>query len=229
MTPGHLIIPPRRKPIRGVQTIEQTMADDEKKKAEFRQGIEACLDSLYGTARRLTRNDADAEDLVAESISKAWTAFDRLNDRQRFRPWLFRILHNQFISSHRKRSVRPKEQVYDELAANDEAGDLTALLIQQSDDFLHWWGNPERAFANSLLGEHILSAIEHLPDTFRTTVLLVNVEGLSYDEAAEALGVPLGTVHSRVKRGRTLLQKALWEQARDANLIPGGEMKGCAL
>ena len=75
----------------------------------------------------------------------------------------------------------------------------------------------------------ILSAIEQLPDAFRSTVLLVNVEGLSYEEAAAALGVPLGTVHSRIKRGRTLLQQALWEQASDAGLIPGSDMKGCAL
>ena len=202
---------------------------NEETKAEFRRCIEACLDALYGTARRLTRNDADADDLVAESISKAWAVFDTLEDSRCFRPWLFRILRNQFISNHRKRTVRPAQHIYDELAGDNEEGDLTALLVQQSDDFLHWWGNPERAFANSLLGEHILSAIEQLPDAFRSTVLLVNVEGLSYEEAAAALGVPLGTVHSRIKRGRTLLQQALWEQASDAGLIPGSDMKGCAL
>ena len=202
---------------------------DENDKAHFRQCIEACLDALYGVALRLTRNEADAEDLVADSVSKAWRAFASLEDLSRFRPWLFRILHNNFVSDYRKKSARPSEQVFDELADDDEAGDLTTLLIQQSDDFLHWWGNPERNFANALLGEHIIAAIETLPEAFRTTILLVNVEGLSYDEAAQALGVPPGTIHSRVKRGRTLLQKALWQQAMEAGLIDGNELTGCAI
>lgn len=202
---------------------------DENEKARFRQCIESCLDALYGVALRLTRNEADAEDLVADSISKAWRSFASLEDSNRFRPWLFRIMHNNFVSDYRKKSARPTEQVYDELADDDEAGDLTALLIRQSDEFLHWWGNPERAFANALLGEHIVAAIATLPEAFRTTVLLINVEGLSYDEAAQALDVPVGTIHSRMKRGRTLLQKALWQQAMEAGLIDDSEMKGCEI
>lgn len=82
---------------------------------------------------------------------------------------------------------------------------------------------------NNLLGEKIMAAIDDLPKAFRIAILLVNVEGLTYDEAAEALGVPTGTVRSRMKRGRTLLQKALWEQAKDAGLTVGDNTNGCRL
>lgn len=200
---------------------------DENAKAYFSRSIEECMDSLYGLALRLTRNSADAEDLVAESVAKAWSSFASLEDRARFRPWLLRILHNCFVSDYRKKSVRPVEQTYHELSVDDGDDDLGSLLIKQPDDFLNWWGNPEREFINSLLGEDIMSAIEMLPEAFRIAVLLVNVEGLSYEEAAEVLGVPSGTVHSRMKRGRTLLQKALWEQAKEAGLVTGNDTKRC--
>jgi RNA polymerase sigma-70 factor (ECF subfamily) len=101
------------------------------------------------------------------------------------------------------------------------------MMIKQSDDFMFWWANPEKEFINQLLGENIIKAIENLPEAFRTTVLLVNVEGLSYDEAAEILGVPSGTVHSRMKRGRTLLQKSLWEQAIEEGLIVDNKLREC--
>jgi RNA polymerase sigma-70 factor (ECF subfamily) len=93
------------------------------------------------------------------------------------------------------------------------------LLNRQPDDFLLWWADPETEVANQLLGEQIRAAIEELPENFRETILLVNVDGLGYDEAAEVLGVPKGTIRSRMKRGRTLLQKALWTQAKDAGLL----------
>jgi len=189
-------------------------------KTWFSDRIEACLDSLYGVAFRLTRNGADAEDLVAESVARAWSSIATLQDRERFRPWLFRILNNCYISDYRKKSVRPLQYGYDELEGDGD--DLTEMLIRLPDDFLDWWGNPERELANRLMGEDIVAAIEKLPEAFRIVVILVNVEGLTYDEAAEVLDIPPGTVRSRMKRGRTLLQKALWEHARDAGLIKSG-------
>ena len=196
------------------------MSPAEDQKAFFSQSIEENLDALYGVAIRLTGKPADAEDLVAESVARAWAAIDTLEDRARFRPWVFRILRNGYISDYRKRSVRPTEAVYDELADGGEE-DVCSMLMGESDDFLNWWSNPERAFFDNVLGEQILAAIEALPESFRVTILLVNVEGLTYDEAAEALGVPKGTVRSRMKRGRTMLQKSLWRQARDAGLSAG--------
>lgn len=190
------------------------MTENEDIKAFFSRGIEESMDALYGTALRLAGAGADAEDLVAETVSKAWSAITTLEDRQRFRPWIFRILHNCFISNYRRRAARPVESAYEE--DGDEG--VVNLLNEQPDDFLVWWANPERQFFNNMLGSAIMAAIDDLPEVFRTTIVLINVEGLTYDEAAEALGVPAGTIRSRMKRGRTLLQKALWRQARDAGL-----------
>jgi RNA polymerase sigma-70 factor (ECF subfamily) len=190
------------------------MTGQEDIKAFFGRNVEASMDALYGTALRLVGSGADAEDLVAESVSKAWSAIETLQDRSRFRPWLFRILHNCFVSNYRRKAVRPVESPFPE----DGDDGLVTMLNEQPDEFLIWWANPERRFFNDVLGEAIVAAIESLPEVFRMTILLINVEGLTYDEAAEALGVPQGTVRSRMKRGRTLLQKALWEQARDEGL-----------
>lgn len=189
-------------------------------KSWFSENVQSNMDSLFSLAQRLTRNTADAEDLVAESVSKAWSAIDNLQDRNRFRPWIFRILNNCFISEYRKKSNRPNETPYEEYSVSDEAcsNEVANLLIEQPNEFLSWWANPERSFINSLLADDIINAIEKLPEMFRITVSLVNVEGLSYDEAAEVLDVSPGTIRSRMNRGRTLLQKALWQHALDAGL-----------
>jgi RNA polymerase sigma-70 factor (ECF subfamily) len=200
------------------------MTEDDDLKTFFSRGIEKNMDALYGTALRLAATGADAEDLVAECVSKAWSAIETLQDRQRFRPWVFRILHNCFISRYRRQVVRPAESAFEE---NDDEG-LAALLNDQPDEFLVWWANPERQFFNNMLGSAIMAAINALPDAFRMTIILVNIEGLTYDEAAEALGVPAGTIRSRMKRGRTMLQKALWEQARDAGLAAANDNNGYA-
>lgn len=191
-------------------------------KAFFARHIQEDMDALFGVALRLTGRPADAEDLVAEAVSKAWAAIATLEDRSRFRPWIFRIVRNCYLSDYRKKSVRPTVAVYDELASGEEDGDVCTMLMNESDEFLSWWSNPEKDFFNNLLGEEIMTAIDELPEAFQVTIMLVNVEGLTYDEAAEALGVPKGTIRSRMKRGRTLLQKALWRQARDAGLSDTG-------
>lgn len=205
------------------------MCNDIDIKTWFSQCVETHMDSLYALALRLTRNSADAEDLVAESVTKAWSAIGSLDERAHFKPWMFRILHNGFISDYRKKAVRPQEVAFEELSAGAEDKDVEPLLLQQSDDFLSWWANPEREFVNRLLGEDILRAIEQLPEAFRIVVVLINLEGLSYDEAAQVLDVSPGTIRSRMNRGRTLLQKALWEHARDAGLITETITVGCNL
>ena len=201
------------------------MPEREAARQNFASAIEAQIDALYGLALRLARNEADAEDLVAETVTKAWAAIDTLDDPGRFRPWLFRILRNQFISEYRKDAVRPQLVSLDESDDDSGDGEVIALLNAQPDEFLRWWADPETEVANRLLGEQIMAAIEELPESFRETILLVNVDGLGYDEAAEVLGVPPGTVRSRMKRGRTLLQKALWIQAKDAGLIQDEELE----
>ncbi len=191
---------------------------------EFARCVEAHLDALFGVAVRLTRDATDAEDLVSESVAKAWYAIESLEDWGKFRPWIFRILRNHHTSGSRKASSRAQHVRLDSPVEGRDEGDLASLLFVQSDEFLQWWADPEKEIVDRLLGEEIMAAVEALPEAFRDTILLVNVDGLGYDEAAEVLGVPPGTVRSRMKRGRTLLQKALWEQAQDVGLAPRGEV-----
>jgi len=189
------------------------MADEVNSRDFFEKGVMAEMDSLYGTALRLTRNSGQAEELVAETVARAWAALGSLKDRARFRPWLFRILTNLFISEYRKRSGAPATEPWtDGCGDGDEDFSLFEKLHQP---FLLWWGNPEQEFVNKLLREDIAKAIDALPEAFRMTVTLVDVEGFSYQEAAETLEVPVGTIRSRLKRARACLQKALWRHADD--------------
>lgn len=196
-------------------------------KTWFANSVKENMDSFYSVARRLTGHNHDAEDLVAEAVAKGWQAIDSLDDPSRFRPWMFRIINNCYISNYRKKSVRPVETAYEDITDGNSIEEVSNILIKQPNEFLEWWGNPEKEFVNNLLGEDIMNAIECLPEVFRVTVLLINLEGLSYDDAAEVLGVPPGTIRSRMKRGRTLLQKQLWEHAKDAGLLAGNQFEEC--
>jgi RNA polymerase sigma-70 factor (ECF subfamily) len=198
---------------------DNNVTEQDDKKAFFSQSIQHHMASLYSVARRLTRNSADAEDLIAEAATRAWSSFDSLEDRSHFRPWIFRILHNCYVSDYRKKSIRPAETAYDELSTANDDSEIACLLTKQPDEFLAWWANPEREVVNQMLGKDLMDAIESLPESFRMVVVLINVEGLSYDEAAEVLGVSPGTIRSRMNRGRTLLQKSLWRHAQDTGLI----------
>ena len=204
------------------------MPKQDELKNYFTLCIKENMKSLYTLALRLTRNNEDAEDLVAESITKAWAVIHTLEDHSRFRPWVFRILHNRFISDYRKKSIRPIEASYCENeSSNDDKEQIANLLMLQPNEFLNWWANPEREYSNSLLNKDLTNAINELPEVFRTTVTLINIEGLSYDETAEVLNVSSGTIRSRMNRGRTLLQKALWVHAKDAGLITKSSMMEC--
>lgn len=200
------------------------MVERDRDHGEFSRRVEAQLDALYGVALRLTRNAHDADDLVAESVAKAWNAIDSLADWERFRAWIFRIMRNHFISTYRTAARGPSFVHLDAPVQGEGDGDVASLLHAQSDAFLQWWADPEKEVADTLLGEQIMAAMETLPEAFRDTILLVNVDGLQYDEAAEVLGVPAGTVRSRMKRGRTMLQRALWQQAREVGLVTEPEV-----
>jgi len=189
----------------------------------FKRQIQGLMDSLYGAAVRLTRNPEDAEDLVADAITKAWAARESLTDRDRFRAWIFRILHNTFVSDYRKAKNQPETETYTENPSDEDEDDFS-LFDKLHQPFLLWWGNPEQEYVNKLLRENIVDAVNALPDNFRDVVIFIDMGGFSYQEAAEALDVPEGTIRSRLKRGRALLQKELWQQASDAGLdIPDSE------
>jgi RNA polymerase sigma-70 factor (ECF subfamily) len=183
--------------------------------------IGAILDRLYGTALRLTRNQADAEDLVADTVVKALDNIHGLQDRNCFHGWIFRILYNTFNSNCRKKSARP-EDCFSSLRQGDtEQGEAFWLFDKLHQPFLLWWGNHEQQFLDQLEIEDLCKAVDALPDSYRIVVTLSDIEGFSYQEIAETLEVPVGTVRSRLARGRSMLQKALWDYAQEIGLAPG--------
>ncbi|MFN0074361.1 MAG: sigma-70 family RNA polymerase sigma factor [Chloroflexota bacterium] len=168
------------------------------------------LDALYRTARRLTSNDQAAEDLVQDALERAYTHYDRFQPGTNMRAWLFRILSNLAISGYRRRATAPSVESLDD---GEEFSLYNQLQASDGD------GSDVEARVLDLLGEEsIRAAIEALPMDFRMVVLLADVEGFAYKEIAEILGIPRGTVMSRLFRGRRLLQRSLWEQAQAAGI-----------
>ncbi|MGQ0714827.1 MAG: sigma-70 family RNA polymerase sigma factor [Gemmatimonadaceae bacterium] len=185
----------------------------------FEREVVRVLPDLYGTALRLTTNSADAEDLAAEAVAKGWMRLETLHERASFRGWIFRILSNTFISERRARAVRP---ALEPLGDESEAAGFS-IFERLHQPFLLWWGTPEQAFLDKVLHEDLERAIDALPDVYRVAVIMADLQGLSYDAIAETLGVPIGTVRSRLARGRSLLQKRLWDHAVDAGLVAPNE------
>lgn len=188
----------------------------------FETQVMALLGALQGVARRLTCNDADAEDLVAETVARAWRALDTLECEQAFKSWIFRILNNTFISELRRAGARPRLESTDCEDTADEDPDFS-LFEQMHQPFLLWFSNPEQEFLNKLLRHDLDRALAALPEEYRIVVVLSDLEEFKYGEIAEALGIPVGTVRSRLSRARSALQKQLWEQARDHGLTNTAE------
>ncbi len=181
-------------------------------KQVFEQEVLALLGSLTRVARRLTHSDADAEDLVAETVARAWRSLDTLQCQAAFRGWVFRILHNTFVSDYRRACGRPQLEL---LAPDDDADtERYSLFEQMHQPFLLWYSNPEQAFLDKLLREDLEHALAALPEHHRVVVILADLEELDYREIAQTLEVPIGTVRSRLARARAALQKRLWQQAQ---------------
>ena len=188
--------------------VELSPAD----KARFTRDTLPLLDSLYASALRMTRNPADAEDLVQETMLRAYRSFDRFEEGTNLKAWLFRIMTNAYINTYRKKQREPKKVSADEI----EDFDLYQELKDHDDQFSQ---TPERIVLDSLVDSDIIEAIDDLPEQFRLAVVLSDVEGFSYAEMAEIMDVPLGTVMSRLHRGRKALQKRLWDLARDRGIV----------
>lgn len=199
-----------------VATAPRTTADH----AWFSGQVESMLPDLYGAAARLCRSRADAEDLVAESLTKAWQGLAALRRREAFRCWVLQILANTYFSQYRKERGGP---AVDNVGA--DAADFS-LFERLHQPILLWWGNPEQEFLNDLLREDLRRALDQLPDQYRTVVVLVDIQDMRYGEVAECLEIPVGTVRSRLARGRGLLQQHLWQQAREAGLRRDGTVEG---
>ncbi|MCC4117319.1 sigma-70 family RNA polymerase sigma factor [Aromatoleum toluclasticum] len=193
-------------------------AEDAVLRTFFCAAVEALTDRLYGTALRFTRNPAAAEDLVAETVAKAWMHLPQLEDRVCFEKWIFRILANTFFSQCRHAREDPVDP-----CDGDDAG--FSIFDRLHQPFLLWWGNPEQELIHKLLCEDIDRALAALPDCYRAVVIPVDLLGYSYAEVAEMLAVPVGTVRSRLNRARAQLQRALWNQALAAGLVHGAPAK----
>ena len=169
------------------------------------------LDALYRTALRMTRSEADAEDLVQETYIRAFRFRDQFTLGTNMKAWLFRILTNTFINTYRRKTAQPE-------VTDLEGIDEFSLYRRMADDRAASTSpDPEAELLNSVVDTEVTDALEALPEKFRTTVLL-DVEGFSYKEIAEMLAIPIGTVMSRLHRGRKFLQKRLYDLARERGI-----------
>jgi RNA polymerase sigma-70 factor (ECF subfamily) len=169
---------------------------------------------LYAAAMRMTRNPADAEDLVQETFLKAYRAYDSFTAGTNLKAWLYRILTNTYINKYRKAARRPDEV---------DLGDVEDLYLYRrvgSEESAEASRTTEDRVLDGLVEADIKKAVESLPENFRIPVLLADLEGLSYQEIADILEIPIGTVMSRLHRGRKAMQKTLWEFASKRGLLP---------
>lgn len=168
---------------------------------------------LYSAALRMTRNSADAEDLVQETFLKAYRSFATFEAGSNLRAWLYRILTNTFINSYRAKQRRPEETELDDiedLFLYRRIGGIEAALASRS---------AEDELMDLFTDDEVKNALEDLPENFRIPVLLADVEDFSYKEIAEMLDIPIGTVMSRLHRGRKAMQRKLYEFARQRGLV----------
>jgi RNA polymerase sigma-70 factor (ECF subfamily) len=182
---------------------EQSGAGMDKRKA-FETEAVPHMDALLRTALRMTKNQGDAEDLVQEAMIKAYRFWDRFESGSNCRAWLFKIMTNIFINDYRSKSRAPVSVNVDDIDDNFLYGQLAQLGPED---------NPEVQLFAKLFDDDVKNAIEELPDDFRIVVILSFLEQFSYQEIADIAGLQLGTVKSRLHRGRKLLQKQLFDYA----------------
>src|SRR4029453_18433727 len=189
---------------------EAAPPDDPALRERFEREVLPLLPTLYSAALRMTRNSADAEDLVQETYLRAYRGFSGFREGTNLRAWMYRILTNTFINSYPKKQPEPLTlpdddtsdwYLYDKLGASNVEASAESEVLEKIPD------------------EDVQRALEDLPEGFRMAVLLADIEGFSYKEIAEIMDVPIGTVMSRLHRGRKALQKALWETVRERGLV----------
>ena len=182
------------------------------KRRDFEEVAVPHLDALYGAACRLTRNPRDAEDLVQDAMVRAYRFWDSFEKDSNCKAWLFKILTNTFINNYQKRK-RGREVLS---AAVTEQKTTDGVLVQQSSLAQR---DPRNILINQTISDQVTSALEALPADFRLAVVLCDLEGLTYKEIADVMDCPIGTVMSRLYRGRRLLKKALHNYALEEGII----------
>ena len=171
------------------------------------------LDGLYNMAFRLTRNAEDAEDLVQETYFKAYKHYDKFEAGTNLKAWLFRIMKNTFINGYRKKQSQPPQSAFSEIE------DALETLVET--DERRQIKDPEQELLTKVLDDDVQMALDALREDYRMVILLVDIEGFSYKEAASILEVPVGTVMSRLYRGRRMLERVLLEYARNHGYLRG--------
>jgi RNA polymerase sigma-70 factor, ECF subfamily len=184
-------------------------------KQEFEELALSHLDPLYSAALRLTKNERDAEDLVQDTCMRAYRFFDKFERGTNIKAWLFKILTNTFINRYR-RKVKERSVV----EGSEREAVHERFISRDATDFA---ANPEQYFFDRLLSDDVLRAIDALPIDFRLVVILADLQEFSYKEIAEILECPVGTVMSRLFRGRKLLQKNLRDYALGQGIMGEGD------
>ena len=199
------------------QTIPEPkdqLTDTQQKQTEdFEAGVLAQLDSLYRTARRMMSSQQEAEDLVQETMLKAFRFAHTYQPGTNLRAWLFRILNTSAINRYRKQATHPSTASLPEgedFYIYNRIKDLSGQELN---------AGAEEEVLSHYLDEDVHNALNDLPPNFRIAVILADIEGLSYKEIAEALNIPIGTVMSRISRARRQLQRSLWQYAKDRGYV----------
>ncbi|MFW6638475.1 sigma-70 family RNA polymerase sigma factor [Nocardiopsis algeriensis] len=192
------------------QTSTAGETRDEEQVLDFAAAVTPFADQLYPTALRMTRNPADAEDLVQETFTKAFANFHQFRAGTNLRAWLYRILTNTFINGYRKKQREPRQETTDEI----KDWQLAAAEAHTSSGMR----SAENEVLDRLPDSDIKQALARLPEEFQEVIYLVDIEGYAYKEVAERMGTPLGTVMSRLHRARRQLREMLGDYARDRGI-----------